>query len=88
MCNKQLLLFLIFVAILYQMDRTTPDKRIVLARAIFISLTYFALHQLILMNEGFFFEVTDWKKTCGQNRGQRCAECCAPGFNGQDVGFE
>lgn len=88
MCNKQLLLFLLFVVILYQMDRTTVDKRVVIARAIFIALLYFVLHQIILMNEGFFFQVTDWKKTCGQNRDERCAECCAPGFNGQNVCFD
>ena len=88
MYYRQLLLFTLFVVILYKMDRTRTDKSIVLARSIFIALLYFLLHQLILSNEGFHFEVTDWKKTCGQDRGMQCDQCCAPGFNGQNVCFD
>lgn len=42
----------------------------------------------IITTEFFHFEVTPWKKTCLNTPGNRCPQCCAPGFYGQKIGFE
>lgn len=87
MTLTELTLFSLFVAIVYSVD-TTQDRRRAFVRAILLTSLFYAIHQILLSSEGFLFEVTDWKKTCGQKRGMKCSQCCAPGFNGQNVCFD
>ena len=85
---KENLLFILLVFILYSMDLSIVDRSTKLVKAVFIAVLFLVLYQVIVGAEGFFFEVTPWKKTCAQNRGMRCPQCCAAGFNGQNICFE
>lgn len=87
MYYRQAILFAAMVALLYKLDKSA-NRRETLLRAVFLTLTYFLFHQLVMGVEGFLFEVTPWKKTCLLDREHRSPKCCAAGYNGQPIGFE
>lgn len=59
------------------------NKNYIICIIFLLSLGYY-----IFNIERFIFKVTPWKTTCLNNRGNRCPQCCKPGFNGQPTYFK
>ena len=85
LCNQISLVVLLALALYYSNVVPTNEQ---LFKNIFWALLAWVLYSYYIKKEMFTFEVSPWKKTCGQDRGNRCPGCCSPGFNGQPVGFE
>lgn len=85
---SELLMFIAITFIVYTFitpkRNDTTSKR---AMCLFWMIIAWLLYMYLFSVEGFRFEVTPWKKTCLNDRGHRCPQCCRPGFNGLPVSF-
>ena len=80
------ILFGIALLVIKQLQPQKSNEQHMVTSLIIAILAYIVM--FFYYKEQFHFEVTPYKKSCILDNRWRCPQCCPPGFNGMNIGFE
>jgi hypothetical protein len=80
------ILFIIALVVLKQLQPQKSNEQHMVTSLFVAIIAYIVM--VFYYKEQFHFEVTPYKKTCIYDDRWKCPQCCPPGFNGMNVGFE